>query len=94
MRGLVCASDSSFVVYIEDGETHLRSFNKREQRERRRKKSEMPEYEERYEGNGEEVDTYDGGPSPQPRESSHGGPDDHSDSKSHVCFFSIHVGFC
>ncbi|XP_034683198.1 splicing factor U2af large subunit B isoform X2 [Vitis riparia] len=42
----------------------------------------MPDYEGRYEGNGngEDLDNY--GSSPQPRGSSHGGPDDYSDSKS------------
>ena len=45
----------------------------------------MPDYEGRYEGNGngEDLDNY--GSSPQPRGSSHGGPDDYSDSKSQVC---------
>ena len=45
----------------------------------------MADYEGRYDGNGEDVDNYGGGgSSPQPRGSSHGGPDDYSDSKSQV----------
>ncbi|PQQ04161.1 splicing factor U2af large subunit B [Prunus yedoensis var. nudiflora] len=45
----------------------------------------MTEYEGRYEGNGEDADNYgDGGSSPQPRATNHGGPDDYSDSKSQV----------
>ncbi|KAL7603044.1 splicing factor U2af large subunit B isoform X1 [Lactuca sativa] len=43
----------------------------------------MTDYEERYEGNGEDVETFGGGSSPQARANSHGGgPDDFSDSKS------------
>ncbi|ONH96782.1 hypothetical protein PRUPE_7G151700 [Prunus persica] len=43
----------------------------------------MTDYEGRYEGNGEDADNYgDGGSSPQPRATNHGGPDDYSDSKS------------
>ncbi|XP_023893143.1 splicing factor U2af large subunit B isoform X1 [Quercus suber] len=42
----------------------------------------MSDYEGRYEGNGEDADNYGGGSSPQPRGSSHGGPEDHSDTKS------------
>ncbi|CAH1421438.1 unnamed protein product [Lactuca virosa] len=43
----------------------------------------MTDYEERYEGNGEDVETFDGGSSPQARANSHGGgTDDFSDSKS------------
>ncbi|PON67704.1 U2 snRNP auxilliary factor, large subunit, splicing factor [Parasponia andersonii] len=43
----------------------------------------MADYEGRYDGNGEDADNYGGGvSSPQPRGSSHGGPDDYSDSKS------------
>ncbi|KAJ7944318.1 U2 snRNP auxiliary factor large subunit [Quillaja saponaria] len=41
----------------------------------------MTDYQERYDGNGDDVDNYGGVSSPQPRGSSHGGPDDHSDSK-------------
>lgn len=45
----------------------------------------MTDYEERYEGNGEDVETFGGGSSPQARANSHGGgPDDFSDSKSQV----------
>ena len=57
----------------------------------------MPDYEGRYEGNGngEDLDNY--GSSPQPRGSSHGGADDYSDSKSRVCanlsFLSISFSF-
>uniref|UniRef100_A0A5B7BXP2 Splicing factor U2af large subunit n=1 Tax=Davidia involucrata TaxID=16924 RepID=A0A5B7BXP2_DAVIN len=40
----------------------------------------MPDYEGRYEGNGEDLDNY--GSSPPPRGGSHGGLDDFSDSKS------------
>ncbi|KAK4584327.1 hypothetical protein RGQ29_022172 [Quercus rubra] len=42
----------------------------------------MSDYEGRYEGNGEDADNYGGGSSPQLRGSSHGGPEDHSDTKS------------
>ncbi|XP_024982792.1 splicing factor U2af large subunit B isoform X1 [Cynara cardunculus var. scolymus] len=46
----------------------------------------MTDYEERYEGNGEDVETFGGGSSPQARANSHGGggggTDDFSDSKS------------
>ncbi|XP_075656074.1 splicing factor U2af large subunit A isoform X2 [Castanea sativa] len=42
----------------------------------------MSDYEGRYEGNGEDADNYGGGSSPPPRGSSHGGPEDHSDTKS------------
>ncbi|XP_059456172.1 splicing factor U2af large subunit B isoform X2 [Corylus avellana] len=42
----------------------------------------MSDYEGRYEGNGEDADNYGGVSSPQPRGSSHGGPEDLSDSKS------------
>ena len=48
----------------------------------------MTDYEERYEGNGEDVETFGGGSSPQARANSHGGggggTDDFSDSKSQV----------
>ncbi|KAE7999900.1 hypothetical protein FH972_004284 [Carpinus fangiana] len=44
----------------------------------------MSDYEGRYEGNGEDADNYGGVSSPQPRGSSHGGPEDLSDSKSQV----------
>lgn len=45
----------------------------------------MTDYEGRYDGNGEDADNYgDGGSSPQPRATNHGGPDDYSDSKSQV----------
>lgn len=44
----------------------------------------MADYDGRYEGNGEDVDNYGGGSSPQPRGGSHGGTDDYSDSKSQV----------
>ncbi|XP_062154958.1 splicing factor U2af large subunit B isoform X2 [Alnus glutinosa] len=42
----------------------------------------MSDYEGRYEGNGEDAENYGGGSSPQPRGSSHGGPEDLGDSKS------------
>lgn len=47
----------------------------------------MADYEERYEGNGEEVDNYGGGgggSTPHPRSNSHGVPDDYNESKSQV----------
>lgn len=50
----------------------------------RKSKAKMSDYEGRYEGNGEDADNYGGGSSPQPRGSSHGGPEDLSDSKSQV----------
>ena len=54
-------------------------------RERERAiKVKMSDYEGRYEGNGEDADNYGGGSSPQLRGSSHGGPEDHSDTKSQV----------
>ncbi|XP_015890215.3 splicing factor U2af large subunit B isoform X2 [Ziziphus jujuba] len=46
----------------------------------------MADYEERYEGNGEDVDNYGGGggggSTPHPRSNSHGVPDDYNESKS------------
>lgn len=45
----------------------------------------MPDYEGRYEGNGDGEDLDNYGSSPQPRGSSHGGPDDYNDSKSQAC---------
>ncbi|KAF8406403.1 hypothetical protein HHK36_008490 [Tetracentron sinense] len=52
----------------------------------------MPDYGGRYDGNGEALNDYSS--SPQQRDSSHGGPDDFSDSKSRVSkisslFYSI-----
>ncbi|XWS42032.1 hypothetical protein CRYUN_Cryun17cG0133900 [Craigia yunnanensis] len=43
----------------------------------------MTDYEARYQSNGDDLEnSYGGVPSPQPREGSHGGLDDHRDSKS------------
>ncbi|KAI3768058.1 hypothetical protein L2E82_18490 [Cichorium intybus] len=54
--------------------------------ENRNRNQTMTDYEERYEGNGEDVETFGGGSLPQARANSHGGggggPDDFSDSKS------------
>ena len=48
----------------------------------------MTDYEARYQSNGDDLEnSYGGVPSPQPREGSHGGLDDHRDSKSQVRLF-------
>ena len=51
----------------------------------------MADYDERYEGNGEEEELHNSlpHPHPQPDSSPHPTHDDLTDSKSHVCTFSI-----
>ena len=53
----------------------------------------MTDYDGRYEGNGEDVDNYGDGFSPQARGGSHGGHDTHSDSKSQVFYSYMRNSF-
>ena len=59
------------------------------QRKSTEKVKKMAEYDERYEGNGEEEDLHNSHPHPHLDSSPQPTHDDLIDSKSHVCFLSL-----
>lgn len=65
------------------------SFHKGKAQRKGKEKKKMAEYDERYEGNGEEEDLHNSHPHPHLDSSPQPTHDDLTDSKSHVCFLSL-----